>query len=64
MKVNGKDKLLETSISVKDYLDAENYNADHIAIELDGEIISKENYSSTMLTDNSVMEIVQFMGGG
>ena len=64
MRVNGKEKKIESNISVMDYLLSENYNLNHIAVELDGEIIRKESYSKTMLTDKSVLEIVQFMGGG
>ncbi len=64
MRVNGKEKKIESDISVMDYLLSENYNLNHIAVELDGEIIRKESYSKTMLTDKSVLEIVQFMGGG
>ena len=64
MRVNGKEKKIESDISVMDYLLSENYNLNHIAVELDGEIIRKGSYSKTMLTDKSVLEIVQFMGGG
>ena len=64
MRVNGKEKKIESDISVMDYLLSENYNLNHIAVELDGEIIRKESYSKTMLTDKSVLEIVRFMGGG
>ena len=41
MRVNGKEKKIESNISVMDYLLSENYNLNHIAVELDGEIIGK-----------------------
>lgn len=64
MKVNGKEKTLQSEISLSDYLQSENYNPNHIAIELNGEIIRKESYSQTILTNTDTLEIVQFMGGG
>ncbi len=64
MKVNGKEKALRSEISLSDYLESENYNLSHIAVELNGEIIRKESYSQKLLTDTDTLEIVQFMGGG
>lgn len=64
MTINGKKVKFEKQISVFDYLKNNNYNLSHIAIELDGEIIDKKDYETAMLKDDSVLEIVQFMGGG
>ena len=64
MIVNGKEKELSESLSLRAYLLEEGYNPDHIAVELDGEIIRKEHYADTMLTNSSRVEIVRFMGGG
>lgn len=64
MKVNGEEKDLKAPITLKEYLISENYNLNHIAIELDGEIIKKCNYDTVMLNAQSQLEIVHFLGGG
>lgn len=64
MKVNGENVQLETSVSLKEYLVSHDYKLNHIAVELNGEIIKKSDYESTILNDSSNLEIVQFMGGG
>lgn len=64
MTVNGEEKIIQYTISLKDYLLAENYNLAHIAVELNDEIIKKCNYENTMLDNSSRLEIVHFLGGG
>lgn len=64
MKVNGEEKDLKTPVSLKEYLISEQYNLNHIAIELDGEIIKKSDYDKVILDNQSQLEIVHFLGGG
>ncbi len=64
MKVNGQQIELKNSISVYDFLVEQNYNVDRVAIELNGEIISKTKFQSTTLKDSDEVEIVCFVGGG
>ncbi len=64
MTVNGKEKNITQPILLKDYLLSENYTIAHIAVELDGKIIKKNDYENTILNNNSKIEIVRFMGGG
>ncbi|KAA8819779.1 thiamine biosynthesis protein ThiS [Bifidobacterium rousetti] len=64
MQVNGEHVALEAPVSVADYLDAHGYRAGRVAIELNGEIIPRDRRAETMLDDQCVMEIVQFVQGG
>lgn len=64
MKVNGEICPLTTSICVTDWLAANGYTINRIAVELNGEILPKAMYSQTMLTDADTLEIVHFVGGG
>lgn len=64
MKVNGKDKMLEKPVSVSDFLVSEGYRPEIVAVERNGEIIPKKNFSETMLENSDVIEVVSFMGGG
>ena len=50
--------------SLSDYLKDNGYNPESIVIELNGEILNRNNYSSVVLQENDVVEILMFMGGG
>lgn len=62
--VNGKSIGLSENITVSEYLKQNQYRPERIAIELNGSILPKSAYDSTVLKDEDVMEIVSFVGGG
>lgn len=62
--INGRETVLELPMTVSDYLAQNQYQIHRIAIELNGEILPKYQYSDTMLRDGDSMEIVSFVGGG
>ena len=39
-------------------------NKKKVAIEINGEVLSKDNYDSYRIKQNDVIEIVTFIGGG
>ena len=39
-------------------------NPQHVLAELNGSIIAKENWSTTVLKDGDTIELVTFVGGG
>lgn len=51
-------------ITVSEYLKQTNYDKKRIAIEVNGDIITKSQYDSFTLSDNDIVEIVNFVGGG
>lgn len=63
VKINGKEEAV-AGISLSDYLKDNGYNPESIVIELNGEILNRNNYSSVVLQENDVVEILMFMGGG
>ncbi len=62
--INGKSIELSENITVSEYLKQNQYRPERIAIELNGSILPKSSYDSTLLKDGDVMEIVSFVGGG
>ena len=46
------------------YLTDQEYRTDRIAIELNGDIVSRKDYDKVTLKDGDSMEIVHFVGGG
>lgn len=64
LKVNGKEIELEKAASVKVYLESAGYQMKRIAVELNGEILPKNEYADRILKDGDRMEVVTFVGGG
>ena len=64
MKVNGKDFVLKNTQSLSEFLDANDYNINRIVVELNGKIISKNEYCTINLNNTDVMEVLTFVGGG
>ncbi|MGN0181856.1 MAG: sulfur carrier protein ThiS [Candidatus Ornithomonoglobus sp.] len=40
------------------------YKTTYIAVEMNGEILKRDNYASTILKENDKLEVVNFVGGG
>lgn len=51
-------------INLDDYLKNNRFNTERIVIELNGDILPKSEYKSTILKENDVAEILTFVGGG
>ena len=64
IKVNGKEIELEKAASVKVYLESAGYQMKRIAVELNGEILPKNEYADRIMKDGDRMEVVTFVGGG
>jgi thiamine biosynthesis protein ThiS len=64
MRVNGKNIEVSTKISLDDFIRSNSYDSKRIAVELNGRIVSKNDYGSTFLTNSDNLEIVTFVGGG
>lgn len=64
MKVNGEQLELKKETSLEDFLKAQGYNINRIAVELNDRIVPKESFGTVELKNSDVMEVVHFMGGG
>lgn len=64
MKVNGKFVQLAKPLSLQEYLEREKYVTAHVAVERNGHIVPRADFSRTMLGDEDCLEIVAFVGGG
>lgn len=61
--ING-EKVEKDEIKLSAYLEENGINPQRIAVELNGEILPKSQYSDTVLKDGDIIEIVNFVGGG
>lgn len=63
VKVNGVAMEIAGK-TVAEYLATTNYDPKRIAVERNGDIVFKSQYSETVLEDGDSLEVVSFVGGG
>ena len=63
VKINGESKDV-AGMTLTAYLTTTKYDPKRIAIERNGDIVPKVQYSQTVLEDGDSIEIVSFVGGG
>ena len=63
VKING-EFLDKNGKTVSEILAEMEINSQHVAVELNEEIVSKAKYDETILKDGDVVEVVRFVGGG
>ncbi len=62
--VNGKERVLESSVNLETYLASFGVNLEHVAVGYNGEVVGKEHFPKVRLRDGDVLEIVRPVGGG
>lgn len=64
MIVNGKEMTFDVEITVNMLLETLKLNPDKVVVEVDLNILSKDEYPNKKLSEDSKVEIIQFVGGG
>lgn len=65
IKVNGNEVVLEREVAVKELLDIQKVQMpEYVTVQLNDEILLKENFETTIIKDGDVVEFLYFMGGG
>ncbi|MTI66257.1 MAG: sulfur carrier protein ThiS [Firmicutes bacterium] len=64
MIINGKQKDIKPGITVIEMLEELNLSKDKVVVELNFEIIPKNEYDKKVLNKEDNIEIVSFVGGG
>ena len=63
VKING-EKLDIVGINIEKYLIDTGYDVKRVAVELNGDIVPKAQYSDVVFKDGDNVEVVSFVGGG
>lgn len=63
VKINGDEKNV-VGKTIAEYLTESGYDTKRVAVELNGDILPKAQYDSTVLRDGDSVEVVSFVGGG
>ena len=64
MRLNGEIKALKEPVALSYFLIQEGFSDKRIAVEKNGEIVPKGEYSNVILSDSDTLEVVAFVGGG
>jgi len=64
IQLNGENFVLEEDININDFLKKLSIDKNKVAIELNKNVVPKNSYSNTVITNKDVVEIVTFIGGG
>ncbi len=61
--LNGKDKKL-TATNLGEMLANLKYNPENVIVSVNGELVEKEMYPKTSLSDGDNVDVFSFVGGG
>lgn len=64
IRLNGAPWEPEGAATVQDLLERQGWRADQVAVEHNGTILRREDFSTTALSDGDNLEVVRFVGGG
>ncbi len=63
IRINGTETNA-AGMTIEKYLEKTSYDKKRIAIEVNGNIVSKSQYETFIFSENDNVEIVSFVGGG
>ena len=64
IRINGEERELGAGLSIGALLEELKIRPGRVVIELNRNIVSRELYTSTTLSEGDALEIVHFVGGG
>ena len=64
IQLNGKQFVLDKKYSLISLLKKFKINEKKVAVELNGKIVNKNKFSSTVIKNKDKLEVVHFIGGG
>ena len=64
IQLNGKQFVLDKKHSLISLLKKFKINEKKVAVELNGKILNKNNFSFTVVKNKDKLEVVNFIGGG
>jgi thiamine biosynthesis protein ThiS len=64
LQINGADRDFATPLSLASLVEQLGMKQDRVAVELNRNIVPREQWAETNLADGDQLEIVHFVGGG
>ena len=64
VRLNGRETDVPVGATVADLVETLGLGGRRIAVELNRNVIARDEWAGTMLADSDQIEVVQFVGGG
>jgi thiamine biosynthesis protein ThiS len=64
LQINGEEKSFELPLTLASLIEQMGMKADRVAVELNRDIVPRQQWGQTNLADGDRLEIVHFVGGG
>lgn len=64
IKVNGKLYDFNDNITLENIINQLNISSQNIIAEVNGNVITNEKFNKTVIENDSVIELIKFVGGG
>jgi len=64
LTINGKEKTLHEALSVRALVDSLGLGEKRVAVEVNKELVVKQEWASRILREGDHVEVVTFVGGG
>jgi len=64
VRLNGKDREIESGLSVQELVESLDLNPMLIVVELNREILSRDCFGEIQVSEGDQVELVHFVGGG
>ena len=64
VQLNGEIRRVARRVSIEHFLEELGIKAGRVAVEVNREIVKRENWPTTMIQPGDTLEIVHFVGGG
>ena len=62
--LNGKEEALSGEMTLMDFLNLKGLEPDRVVVEYNYNVVKREEWSSIVLKENDVLEVLSFVGGG
>ena len=62
--INGKEIVLENEVSLYDFLKENEFDPAFVAVEVNEELVKRENFKNFYVQDGYKVEVFSFVGGG
>ncbi len=64
VQVNGKEREVQSGLSVQELVESFDLNPLLIVVELNREILSRDQFKDVQVSEGDAVELVHFVGGG
>lgn len=64
VKINGKEETVEKGSTILSILQTKDVRPEMVAVELNGDLLSKEAYGEQPLAQGDIVEFLHYMAGG